>query len=199
MFASLAACLVRMFAPYGKLKLNKNLIPFTHFIYFHVACGSGIPEIKTILSGFIIRGYLGKWTFLIKSVAIMLAVAAGLSLGKEGPMVHMACCIGNILAYLFPKYGRNEAKKREILSAASAAGVSVAFGAPIGGVLFSLEEVSYYFPLKTLWRSFFSALVAAFVLQSINPFGNEHSVLFYVEYNQPCMFVYLYICNICIL
>ena len=32
----------------------------------------------------------------------MLAVAAGLSLGKEGPMVHMACCCGNILAYLFP-------------------------------------------------------------------------------------------------
>lgn len=49
--------------------------------------------------------------------------------------------LGNILAYLFPKYGRNEAKKREILSAAAAAGVSVAFGAPIGGVLFSLEEV----------------------------------------------------------
>jgi chloride channel 3/4/5 len=75
--ASLAASLVRMFAPY--------------------ACGSGIPEIKTILSGFIIRGYLGKWTFLIKSVSIMLAVAAGLCLGKEGPMVHMACCTGNIL------------------------------------------------------------------------------------------------------
>ena len=37
---------------------------------------------------------------------------------------------------------------REMLSAAAAAGVSVAFGAPIGGVLFSLEEVSYYFPLK---------------------------------------------------
>jgi len=45
---------------------------------------------------------------------------------------------------LFPKYGRNEAKKREILSAAAAAGVSVAFGAPIGGVLFSLEEVFYF-------------------------------------------------------
>lgn len=171
LFALLAASLVRMFAPY--------------------ACGSGIPEIKTILSGFIIRGYLGKWTLLIKAVGIMLAVASGLSLGKEGPMVHMACCIGNIISYLFPKYGKNEAKKREILSAASAAGVSVAFGAPIGGVLFSLEEVSYYFPLKTLWRSFFCALVAAFVLQSINPFGNEHSVLFYVEYNKPWLFVEL--------
>lgn len=48
--------------------------------------------------------------------------------------------------------------------------------------------MSYYFPLKTLWRSFFCALVAAFVLQSINPFGNEHSVLFYVEYNKPWIF-----------
>lgn len=171
LFASLAAGLVRMFAPY--------------------ACGSGIPEIKTILSGFIIRGYLGKWTLIIKSVGIMLSVSAGLSLGKEGPMVHIASCIGNILSYLFPKYGRNEAKKREILSAAAAAGVSVAFGAPIGGVLFSLEEVSYYFPLKTLWRSFFCALVAAFVLRSINPFGNEHSVLFYVEYNKPWVFIEL--------
>lgn len=51
-------------------------------------------------------------------------------------MVHLACCIGNIFSYLFPKYGSNEAKKREILSASAAAGVSVAFGAPIGGVLF---------------------------------------------------------------
>lgn len=39
-------------------------------------------------------------------------------------------------------------KRREILSAASAAGVAVAFGSPIGGVLFSLEEVSYFFPAK---------------------------------------------------
>ncbi|KAJ8297781.1 hypothetical protein KUTeg_024312 [Tegillarca granosa] len=142
-------------------------------------------RIKTILSGFIIRGYLGKWTLLTKSVGMMLAVSAGLSLGKEGPFVHVASCCGNIFSYLFPKYGTNEAKKREILSAASAAGVSVAFGAPIGGVLFSLEEVSYYFPLKTLWRSFFCALMAAFILRSINPFGNAHLVMFYVEYNEP--------------
>ncbi|CAL4065808.1 unnamed protein product [Meganyctiphanes norvegica] len=171
LFASLAASLVMMFAPY--------------------ACGSGIPEIKTILSGFIIRGYLGKWTLLIKALGMILAVSAGLSLGKEGPLVHVACCIGNILSYLFPKYGKNEAKKREILSASAAVGVSVAFGAPIGGVLFSLEEASYYFPLKTLWRSFFAALVAAFVLRSINPFGNEHSVLFYVEYSKPWIFIEL--------
>lgn len=151
--AGLAVCLVRTFAPY--------------------ACGSGIPEIKCILSGFVIRGYLGKWTFVIKSVGLILASASGLSLGKEGPMVHLACCIGNIFSYLFPKYGLNEAKKREILSASAAAGVSVAFGAPIGGVMFSLEEASYYFPLKTMWRSFFCALVAGVVLRFVNPFGSD--------------------------
>lgn len=71
-------------------------------------------QIKTILSGFIIRGYLGKWTLIIKSVGMMLGVSAGLSLGKEGPFVHVASCCGNIFSYLFPKYGRNEAKKREV-------------------------------------------------------------------------------------
>lgn len=44
---------------------------------------------------------------------------------------------------------------------------------------------SYYFPLKTLWRSFFCALIAAFSLRALNPFGNEHLVLFYVTYDKP--------------
>lgn len=51
--------------------------------------------------------------------------------------------------------------------------------------MYCLLQVSYYFPLKTLWRSFFAALVAAFVLRSINPFGNSRLVLFYVEYHTP--------------
>ena len=84
---------------------------------------------------------------------------------------------------LFPKYYNNEAKKREILSAAAAAGVSVAFGAPVGGVLFSLEEVSYYFPHKVMWRSFFAALAAAFTLQLMHPYFSGHLVLFYVNYD----------------
>uniref|UniRef100_A0A0K0DQL9 Chloride channel protein n=1 Tax=Angiostrongylus cantonensis TaxID=6313 RepID=A0A0K0DQL9_ANGCA len=143
------------------------------------------------LSGFVIRGYLGKWTFIIKSVGLILASASGLSLGKEGPMVHLACCIGNIFSYLFPKYGMNEAKKREILSASAAAGVSVAFGAPIGGVLFSLEEASYYFPLKTMWRSFFCALVAGIILRIVNPFGSNQTSLFHVDYMMKWTFVEL--------
>ena len=46
-----------------------------------------MPEIKTILSGFVMNGYLGKWTLLIKSIGMILSTSAGLTLGKEGPMV----------------------------------------------------------------------------------------------------------------
>lgn len=63
--------------------------------------------------------------------------------------------------------------------------MSVAFGAPIGGIVFSLEEVSYYFPMKTLWRSFFCAMIAAFTLKYMNPFGTGRLVMFYVEYDNP--------------
>lgn len=53
---------------------------------------------------------------MIKTITLVLAVASGLSLGKEGPLVHVACCCGNIFSYLFPKYSKNEAKKREVTS-----------------------------------------------------------------------------------
>ncbi|TBU33934.1 chloride channel [Dichomitus squalens] len=148
------------------------------------AAGSGIPEIKTILSGFVIHGYLGGRTLFTKAVGLALSVASGLSLGKEGPFVHIASCVGNIVSRFFSKYETNEGKRRGILSAACAAGVAVAFGAPIGGVLFSLEEVSYFFPAKVMWRSFFCAMVAAVTLRFLDPFGSGKLVLFQVTYDK---------------
>ncbi|KAI8610065.1 chloride channel [Chytriomyces sp. MP71] len=144
------------------------------------AAGSGISEVKTILGGFVIRGYLGFHTMATKLVGLIFAVASGLSIGQQGPLVHIACCVGNIFSRFFPKYAHNEAKKRELLSAAAAAGVSVAFASPIGGVLFSLEEVSYYFPMKTMWRSFFCSAIAAVTLKILNPLGSGKLVKFQV-------------------
>ncbi|KAF9227313.1 hypothetical protein BS17DRAFT_800360 [Gyrodon lividus] len=150
----------------------------------YYAAGSGIPEIKTILSGFVIHGYLGARTLFTKSFGLALSVGSGLSLGKEGPFVHIASCVGNIVSRCNRKYENNEAKRREILSAACAAGVAVAFGAPIGGTLFSLEEVSYYFPPKVMWRSFFCAMIAAITLRFLDPFGTGKLVLFQVTYEK---------------
>jgi chloride channel 3/4/5 len=58
----------------------------------------------------------------------------------------------------------------------------VAFGAPTGGVLFSLEEVSYYFPAKVLWRTFFCANIAALGLSILNPLHNGKVVLAYLYF-----------------
>lgn len=149
---------------------------------YYSAAGSGVAEVRVILSGFVLHGFLGFKTLLVKTLALILSVASGLSLGKEGPFVHIATCVGNIACRLFSKYDDNDGKRREVLSAAAAAGVAVAFGAPIGGVLFSLEEVAYFFPAKTLFRTFFCCITAALTLKFLNPYGTNKIVMFEVRY-----------------
>ncbi|ORY69677.1 chloride channel [Pseudomassariella vexata] len=150
---------------------------------YYSAAGSGVAEVRVILSGFVLHGFLGFKTLVIKSAGLILSVASGLSLGKEGPFVHIATCIGNIACRLFTKYDRNDGKRREVLSAAAAAGVVVAFGAPLGGFLFGLEEVAYFFPAKTLFRTFFCCIIAALSLKFLNPYGTHKIVMFEVRYN----------------
>ncbi|KAJ2898606.1 hypothetical protein MKZ38_003803 [Zalerion maritima] len=162
-FAVFAAVLVKEYAVYAR--------------------HSGIPEIKTVLGGFIIRRFLGAWTLITKSLGLCFAVASGMWLGKEGPLVHVACCCANLFIKPFSNINTNEARKREVLSAAAASGISVAFGSPIGGVLFSLEQLSYYFPDKTMWQSFVCAMTAAVVLQAFDPFRSGKLVLYQVKYS----------------
>ena len=113
----------------------------------------------------------------------MRSLQASLLEKKDRPFTY-AVCTGNVISRLFPKYRRNAAKTREILSATAAAGVAVAFGSPIGGVLFSLEEMSNYFPLKTMWRSYYCCLVATAVLAGMNPFRTGQLVMFTVKYDR---------------
>ena len=153
-------------------------------VFSPYAAGSGIPEIKVILGGFMIQRFLGFWTLLIKVVGLVLSVGSGICIGKEGPFVHVCMCVGNLWCRQFGRYRRNEGRCREFLSCAAAAGVGVAFGAPIGGVLFSLEQVSTYFPPKTIWRSFFCAIVAVLTMQRLNRnAGSGKLVLFEVTYH----------------
>ncbi|PFH51941.1 hypothetical protein AMATHDRAFT_39855 [Amanita thiersii Skay4041] len=165
-FAGSAAVLVKAYAPYA----------------FH----TGIPEIKAILGGYVFDTFLTPWTLLIKAVGLALTVASGLSLGKEaccGPLVHVACCMVNMIARFFKQFRNNEAQKRKLLAAAAAAGVSVAFGSPLGGVLFCLEELdAFASESDVMWRGFVASAVAAVSLQWVDPFGTKKLVLFQVTF-----------------
>ncbi|KAF2632163.1 chloride channel-like protein 3 [Macroventuria anomochaeta] len=148
----------------------------------YMAAGSGIPEIKTILSGFSIPSFLSLRVLIVKAFGAVFAVSTGMCLGKEGPFVHISTCLSYLVGMRFPKYKDNGRKMRELLSAGCSSGLSVAFGAPIGGVLFSYEEISTYFPRKVLWRAFLCSLTAAIVLKQLNPTGTGKLVLFETKY-----------------
>ncbi|KAI0047852.1 Cl-channel protein [Auriscalpium vulgare] len=161
-FAASAAVLVVTYAPFA----------------FH----TGIPEIKAILGGYVLDSFLSPWTLLIKALGLALSVASGLSLGKEGPLVHVSCCVAFLLSRLFKQFRNNETQKRKVLAAAAAAGVSVAFGSPLGGVLFGLEELdSFANESDVMWRGFVTSVIAAVSLQYIDPFGTSKLVLFQVS------------------
>ncbi|KAJ4309236.1 hypothetical protein N0V84_011616 [Fusarium piperis] len=148
----------------------------------YLASGSGIPEIKTVLCGFVIPHLFDLKVLLVKAVGAVFAVATGMCLGKEGPFVHISACVGYLVTMRVPKYAVNQRQLREMLSVACSAGLSVAFGAPIGGVLFSYEEISTYFPRRVLWRSCLCSVVAAAVLKELNPAGTGKLVLFETNY-----------------
>lgn len=161
-FGAVSAFLVKRFAPY--------------------AAGSGVPEIKTVLSGVELKGYLGVWPMLIKIIGLGFSVSSGLNLGKEGPFVHLASALAYVLAVSVEDIQDDFNLILELVTAGTAAGVSVAFNAPIGGVLFAFEEAANFFPNHVLWRSFFASAIAALTLKILNPFLNGRAVIFEIDH-----------------
>ncbi|KAK9120068.1 hypothetical protein Scep_018161 [Stephania cephalantha] len=138
------------------------------------------------------KSELGKWRWLLLSsvmisITIYLvpslqifgsigAVSAGLDLGKEGPLVHIGACISSLLAQGGPdnhrvkwkwmRYFNNDRDRRDLITCGSSAGVCAAFRAPVGGVLFALEEVATWWRSALLWRTFFSTAIVVVVLRA---------------------------------
>ncbi|QHO38501.1 Chloride channel protein CLC-d [Arachis hypogaea] len=125
------------------------------------AAGSGIPEIKGYLNGVDI-GFLLLRTLIGKIFGSIGSVGGGLALGKEGPLVHTGACIASLLGQVL----RSARDRRDLVTCGCAAGVAAAFRAPVGGVLFALEEVTSWWRNQLMWRVFFTSAIVAVVVRT---------------------------------
>ncbi|NXY12082.1 CLCKB protein, partial [Pteruthius melanotis] len=140
--------------------------------------GSGIPELKTILMGVVLEDYLAIQNFGAKVVGLTCTLVCGSTvfLGKVGPYVHIsamaAAYLGKMRTTVTREY-ENKFKQHEMLVAAQAVGVATVFGAPISGVLFSIEVMSPHFAVRDYWRGFFAATCGAFMFRLLAVFNSE--------------------------
>uniref|UniRef100_A0A3B4FX64 Chloride channel protein 2-like n=1 Tax=Pundamilia nyererei TaxID=303518 RepID=A0A3B4FX64_9CICH len=145
------------------------------------AVGSGIPEMKTILRGVVLKEYLTFKTFVAKVIGLTCALGSGMPLGKEGPFVHVAslcaALLSKFMAAVFGGIYKNELRNTEMLSAACAVGVGCCFAAPIGGVLFSIEVTSTFFAVRNYWRGFFAATFSAFIFRVLAVWNQEEETI----------------------
>ncbi|XP_030548161.1 chloride channel protein CLC-d [Rhodamnia argentea] len=146
----------------------------THFA--PAAAGSGIPEIKGYLNGVDIHGTLFFRTLIGKIFGSIGSVGGGLALGKEGPLVHTGACIASLLGQggstkyhvssRWLQVFKSDRDRRDLVTCGCAAGVAAAFRAPVGGVLFALEEVTSWWRSQLMWRVFFTSAIVAVVVRT---------------------------------
>jgi chloride channel 7 len=135
-----------------------------------VSAGSGIPEVKCFLNGVDIPNIGAPRTILCKVLGVTCSVSAGLPVGKEGPMVHSGAVVATTLS---SGKTRNDREVRDFVACGAAAGVCSAFSAPIGGILFALEEGASYWSPSLTWRCFFCSMCALTTLYTLNSIGSE--------------------------
>ncbi|KAL1618277.1 chloride channel [Neofusicoccum ribis] len=129
-----------------------------HAIY---AKHSGIPEIKTVLGGFVIRYFMGTWTLVIKSLGLLanekfsqpLPLQAFLWL-SELPSEE---CFSALRCVCLTKFNEMKADY--------------------------FQTLSYYFPDKTMWQSFVCAMTGAVALHWFDPFRTNKLVMYQVTYH----------------
>ena len=128
------------------------------------AAGSGVQEIEGVLAGE--RPLTWYKVIPVKFFGGLLAMTSGLVVGREGPMIHMG---GSIGAMLKPIFNLSDENRHILIASGAAAGLAVAFNAPLAGIVFIIEEMRYQFKygFKSVQTVIAACVVADIVLRSI--------------------------------
>ncbi|XP_047244364.1 chloride channel K [Girardinichthys multiradiatus] len=152
---------------------SHNICPFS--------TGSGMPEVRTMLVGIEVPHYLSVTNMFTKFLGLTCTLASGSTvfLGKVGPFVHLSTMVG---AYLDKLSSLIQGKKKEeagteMLVVSAAVGVASCFGAPVSGVLFSVEVMSSHFALRHYCPCFFSAACGALTFHLLYVWSGDGETL----------------------
>ena len=134
--------------------------------YEPLAAGSGIPQVKGAILGFIKMRWLRiLW---VKLLAGIIGIGAGLSLGREGPSIQLGAVTAQGLSRLLK---RTRLEERYLLTSGASAGLAAAFNAPLAGVIFALEELHRNFSVVVLLPAMAAAMTATVISRFF--FGND--------------------------
>lgn len=125
---------------------------------FHEIRGSGIPYIEAVARGsFNLCWYISLPMMFLNSI---ISIFMGFSLGGEGPAVYMGGCVGYAIGKILKL---DKMHNMLLVSAGSAAGLAVAFDAPLSGLIFSIEEVYRKFSMQITVTSILTVSISGIV------------------------------------
>ena len=140
--------------------------------------GSGIPQIEGELKGLEDQNW--RKVLAAKFAGCVLAIGGGLALGREGPSIQLGGMIGKGFAR---RKNALLTEERILMSCGAGAGLAAAFGAPLAGVLFALEELHKNFSAEVLVSTMAASAVADYI--AVNIIGLRPVFDFDVEHRIP--------------
>ncbi len=124
--------------------------------------GSGIPQVEAELQG---QKDMCWWKVLLcKVIGCTAAIGGGLALGREGPSIQLGAMVGKGFARAGKRLLTEE---RLLITCGAGAGLSAAFGAPLAGAIFSLEELHRNFSAEVLLSTMAASVASDFVAANI--------------------------------
>lgn len=151
-----------------------------------MAGGSGIPQVEGELKGKINANWIQ--VIIAKFAGSLLSIGSGLSLGSEGPSVQLGAMAGKGFSRI---NNRLRTEERLLLTCGAGAGLATAFGAPLAGVVFTLEEMHKNFSQEILLSTMASAITADCVASYI--FGLRPVFNFAVSDGMPLSRIWMVI------